>query len=369
MTELRNGAGRSSAHGASAATPGHAVIVIGASAGGVEALRTVLGGLPADLPAAVLVVLHVSPRAPSVLPRILGRRCALPVEHAQDGEPIERGRVYVAPPDLHLLARDGRVRLLSGPRENGVRPAVDPLFRTAASAYGRRVIGLVLSGTLDDGTLGLARIKARGGRAVVQDPDDALFDGMPRSAMTRVAVDHVAPLAELPALLDRLARDVASTEDPTPMTDELESERDLEEIDGGARRNEAMGGRLSGLTCPECHGALWAMDDVGGAVHYRCRVGHAYAEESLDEAKAVSIEAALWTALTALEEQAALTWRMARRAATDGHVARQRRYEGRARLFEARARVIGTVLREPEPAGGGAGADAGGLPHADTGAP
>jgi two-component system, chemotaxis family, protein-glutamate methylesterase/glutaminase len=357
---------RPDADAAAAATGRHAVVAIGASAGGVEALREVLAGLPGDLPAVVLVVLHVSPRAPSVLPRILGRRCALPVEHARDGEAIVPGRVYVAPPDVHLLVRGGRVHLLHGPRENGMRPAVDPLFRTVARAYGGRAIGVVLSGTLDDGTLGLARIKERGGRAVVQDPDEALFDGMPRNAATRVAVDHVAVLADIPALLARLAHDVTTNQGPTPMRDELESERDMEEIDGGARRNEALGGRLSGITCPECHGALWQMEDVGGTAHYRCRVGHAYAEESLDEAKATSIEAALWTALTALEEQAALTWRMARRAAADGHDARQRRYEERARMFESRARVLGTVLRDPALAGAGAGA--GSLPHADTGA-
>jgi two-component system chemotaxis response regulator CheB len=351
----------------SSESPGSfAVIVIGASAGGVEALRTVLAGLPADLPAAVLLVLHVAPRSPSVLPRILGRHCALPVAHARDDEPIERGHVYVAPPDVHLLVREQRVRLLRGPRENGVRPAVDPLFRSAARVYGSRVIGVVLSGTLDDGTLGLARVKQLGGVAVVQDPDDALFDGMPRNALDRVEVDHVAPLAAIPALLARLAREAITSTNGTSMPDELESHRDTHEIDGGARQNEALGGRLSGLTCPECHGALWQMEsDDEPVIRYRCRVGHAFAEDSLHEAKGVSIEAALWTALTALEEHAALTWRMARRAADSGAHDRRRRYEERARLYEERAAVVGELLRAtPLFVAGGAT-----VPATDTGAP
>ncbi|HEU4628992.1 MAG TPA: chemotaxis protein CheB, partial [Gemmatimonadaceae bacterium] len=181
--------------------PARAVIVIGASADGVEALQEVISRLPADLPAAVLVVLHVASGAPSVLPRILDRRAALGVSHARDGEPIVPGHVFVAPPDFHLLVKDGRLKLLRGPRENGVRPAVDPLFRSAADAYGPAVVGVVLSGTLDDGTLGLGMIKRAGGLAVVQDPDEALFDGMPRNAVERVRVDHVVPLAEIAPLL------------------------------------------------------------------------------------------------------------------------------------------------------------------------
>ena len=342
----------------------HALIVVGASAGGVETLRELMAGLPATLPAAVLVVLHVGSRTPSVLPSILGRVSGLPVAQARDGESIRPGRVYVAPPDVHLLVDGDRTRLVHGPRENGVRPAVDPLFRSAADSYGRRVIGVVLSGTLDDGTAGLGRIKQRGGLAVVQDPDEALFDGMPRSAAEHVPVDHIVPLAAMPALLARLAGEVATARTPTPMTDELESDRDLREIDGGARQNEALGGTVSGFTCPECHGALWQIDDGAGVVRYRCRVGHTYAEDSLQESKSISIEAALWTALTALEEQAALTWRMARRADVAGNEERRVRYEERARLYEDRARILDAVLRTTPLAAAGRTVAA-----ADTGAP
>src|SRR5207244_2427388 len=167
--------------------PGRDIIVVGASAGGVEALATLVRGLPADLPAAVFVVLHVPPHGTSVLPQILTRAGRLPAKHAVDGEAIQAGRIYVAPPDHHLLVKPGYVRVAHGPRENGHRPAVDALFRTAARTYGHRVAGVVLTGVLDDGTAGLIAVKLRGGAALVQHPDDALYDGMPRSALDNVA--------------------------------------------------------------------------------------------------------------------------------------------------------------------------------------
>lgn len=185
--------------------PGHDVIVIGASAGGVEALSKLVAGLPADLPAALFVVVHIPSEATSVLPRILSRAGPLPAVHVRDGLPIQDGRIYVAPPDYHLLLRSGHVRVVRGPREHGHRPAVDPLFRSAAHYGGPRTVGVILSGVLDDGTSGLQVLKAHGGVAVVQDPDDAFYDGMPRSAVENVDVDHVLPLAEIAPVLARLA--------------------------------------------------------------------------------------------------------------------------------------------------------------------
>src|SRR5438067_12132886 len=181
--------------------PGHDTIVIGASAGGVDALQQLVAGLPADLPAAVFVVLHISPHGPSVLPRILSRAGPLRAAHPKDREAIRPGRVYVAPPDYHLLVSNGRVRVTRGPRENGHRPAVDALFRPAARSRGPRVVGAVLSGVLDDGTAGLLAVKQAGGLAVVQNPADALYSGMPQSALDNVAVDYTLPVADIPAVL------------------------------------------------------------------------------------------------------------------------------------------------------------------------
>jgi two-component system chemotaxis response regulator CheB len=181
--------------------PGHDIITIGASAGGVEAFKKIVHELPPALQAAIFVVLHISPEGPSVLPDILNRAGPLPALHPRDGDKIQLGKIYIAPPDHHLLIRRGHIHLFRGPKENNVRPAIDPLFRTAARAYGPRVIGVVLTGVLDDGTAGLLAIKARGGITVVQDPDDALFSGMPESAMKYADVDHCLPLAFLSPLL------------------------------------------------------------------------------------------------------------------------------------------------------------------------
>jgi two-component system, chemotaxis family, protein-glutamate methylesterase/glutaminase len=180
---------------------GHDIIVVGASAGGVEALIRTVGGVPSDLPAALLVVLHMRPGKPSGLPDLLSRSGKLRASQAEHLQPIQHGHIYVAPSDRHLVIVSGRVHVTLGPRENGHRPAIDPLFRTAARSYGRRVVGIVLSGVLDDGTAGLAAVKRHGGLAIVQDPDDALFPSMPRSAMDHVAVDHVLPAKEIGALL------------------------------------------------------------------------------------------------------------------------------------------------------------------------
>ena len=195
--------------------PGQAIIVVGASAGGVEALLTLAEVVPPDLPAAVLVVLHTSAR-PSTLPRLLSRRGPLPADQATDGAPLQPGRIYVAPGDHHLLVARGHLHVVQGPQENGFCPAVDPLFRSAAEAYGPHVIGVILSGYLDDGTAGLLAVKRHGGLAVVQDPDEAFAPGMPRSALAYVAVDYTLPLASMGPLLGRLAAAVAEGAEQMP---------------------------------------------------------------------------------------------------------------------------------------------------------
>jgi two-component system chemotaxis response regulator CheB len=188
---------------------GQDIIVVGASAGGVEALSRLVASLPEDLPAAVFVVLHMAPGTGTVLPRILARQTKLLVGHPVDGEPIRPNRVYVAVPDRHLVLGEGVVRVTDDPKESGHRPAVDTLFRTAADEYGPRVVGVVLSGTRDDGTAGLLAIHTGGGTVIVQDPDEALFPGMPRSALTGSHPDYVLPVDEIGALLSKLARNGA----------------------------------------------------------------------------------------------------------------------------------------------------------------
>jgi two-component system, chemotaxis family, protein-glutamate methylesterase/glutaminase len=231
--------------------PKHDIIVIGASTGGVEALAAIARSLRPDLPAALLLVLHVPAQATSALPLILERAGPLPAAHAVDGEPIQMGRIYVAPPDFHLVCEQGHVRLVRGPRENRNRPAVDPLFRSAARAYGPRVIGVILTGALNDGTAGLMAIKRRGGIAVVQDPADAFFPSMPESALEYVDADYCLPLAEIGPTLTRLAQEPAPGEAAYPVPAEMEVEAQLLEMDETTMDNEQRPGRISDFTCPE----------------------------------------------------------------------------------------------------------------------
>ena len=217
------------------------LVVVGASAGGVEALRELVRGLPADFPAAIFVVVHIPTNSPSMLPHILSRSGLLPAAHATDGEPIKRGRIYVAPPNHHLLVKPGAAWVMYGPKENDHRPAIDPLFRTAARSYRNRVVGVVLSGNLNDGSRGLSLVKELGGLAVVQEPDDARYPGMPAAAIELVDVDHVLPITALADLLVRLTREPIS-EVAVPRPDDVESERpgtradEGEVVNGGAPR-------------------------------------------------------------------------------------------------------------------------------------
>ena len=343
--------------------PGHDIIVLGASAGGVEALAAVARALPRDLPAAVFVVLHVPAHGTSVLPAILGRVSALRASHAVDGEPIEHGRIYVAPPDRHLLLRPGRVHLSAGPKENSARPAIDALMRTAARAYGPRVVGVVLSGNLDDGTAGLVAVKALGGVTIVQDPDEALFDGMPRSAMEYAAPDELLPVADIGRRLAELA---ATPVAPAAGAPDLNDEVDLREPavtpPRGADDDGSGDGRsASSFTCPECHGALWEVQERD-VVRFQCRVGHRYSADTLVAEQEVALEAALWTALRSLEESAALSRRLAERAERRGHHVASERFRAKATDIAHRAGVVREALR-----GGDGGAPRGNA-EADTGA-
>jgi two-component system chemotaxis response regulator CheB len=284
------------------------VVAVGASAGGVEALTRLAEGLPTDLPYAVLVVLHMPPGAPSVLARIIGRRSPVPAVTATHGTPVEPGRIYVAVPDHHLLVENHRVLLSEGPTENAYRPAINALFRSTALAFGPRAIGVLMSGVLDDGVLGLAAIRARGGTTIVQRPEDALYPAMPQNALVADVVDHQVAAAEIGALLKRLAE--RRFEEP-----QMESDTNMElenRIAKGRRFDVSVDseelGPPSGYTCPDCNGSLMAL----GHRSFRCRVGHAWTAEALLDARDDEVDGALWIALRSLQEKAALSRRLAR---------------------------------------------------------
>jgi two-component system, chemotaxis family, protein-glutamate methylesterase/glutaminase len=324
------------------------VVVVGGSAGGVEALADLVGGLPPAFPAAIFAVIHFPDRVTSVLPAILTRSGPLPAHHARHGETIERGRIYVAPPGYHLMIDEATVRLSSGPRENGHRPALDPLFRSAARAYGPRVVGVVLSGNLDDGAAGLLAIKQRGGVAVVQDPDNALYPGMPQSAIRAVPVDHVVALPAIAPLLEALTAAAVeevrmSVPDPSGAVGSHETEDESRAAD-----RQQQPGVPTTMSCPECHGTLWELRE-GELVGFRCRIGHAFTADTLVAQQAESLEAALWTALRALEEHAALNRRMAARARDREHAHSAASFTEHAVDLEHHASIIRNVLEHTLP--------------------
>lgn len=329
---------------------GHDIIVIGASSGGIEALRRLMAELPGDLPAAVFVVVHLAEEAPSVLARILDRAGPLEARNPSDGEEIREGFVYVARPDHHLLLEDGRVRMTHGPKENRHRPAVNALFRTAAVAHGPRVVGVVLSGAMDDGTAGLLAVKRRGGIAVVQDPDDALFSGMPESALRYVDVDHCLPLAGMASLLSRLSREPVPEEGESPVPDDMDMEVRVAGLDPSVMHGDERPGELSHFTCPECTGPLYQIQD-GGLVRFRCRTGHAFTGETMLDDKAEALEGALYAALNNLEESASMAEGLAARAREGGHKHAVARFEARAREARAQAETIRQVHLDGNPDG------------------
>jgi two-component system, chemotaxis family, protein-glutamate methylesterase/glutaminase len=321
------------------------MIVIGASAGGVEALQVICAGLPADLDAAILVVLHSSPSSGGLLPQILSRAGLLPAVHPTENERVKKGRIYVAPPDCHMIVNGGRIILTRGPRENRHRPAIDPLFRSAALFYGARTIGVILTGMLDDGTSGLMVVEARRGFTIVQDPASAMFPPMPENALERVPGARVARLEDIPSLLAELVR--------TPLAPGLAGssaeggvegeEVRLAEIDMSEIEKEIPFGDPSPFSCPECGGVLWEIDQEG-LLRYRCRVGHAYTAKHLNLEQSIKIEAALWAGLRALEESASLYRRMAVRARDANLNEPENTYETRASDIEDHSKALRDLL-------------------------
>ena len=280
------------------------IVVVGASAGGVAVLLDLAAALPPQFPASVLIVQHIGAHR-STLPQLLEKAGPNRAIHAAHDAPLEHGRLYVAPPDRHLLVHHGRTWLSHGAKENHARPAIDPLFRSAAIAHGPRVVGVVLSGRLDDGTAGLQAIKACGGHAVVQDPDDAEEREMPDSALANVAVDDVVPRHALPRLLTTLVTQPRIADRAPPVPAALLREHQLSLSEGNAMEHLDAIATPSKITCPDCHGVLWELRDAHPR-RYRCHTGHAYTARTLEASQGLRTEDALWNAMRALHEREAL---------------------------------------------------------------
>jgi two-component system, chemotaxis family, protein-glutamate methylesterase/glutaminase len=325
------------------AVPTRDIIVIGASAGGVEALSRLASALPANLPASVLLVLHVAPTAPSLLPAILDRAGPLKSLHAGNDAPLRQGVIYIAPPDRHLILVDGRVRTTRGPKENSHRPAVDVLFRSAAVAAGRRVIGVVLSGNMDDGTAGMAAIHRLGGTTIVQNPKEAVFPGMPLSAIQNVEVDHVLYIHEIAQALAQLTTLPLPEQAPIPIPETLRAEVEIAQMEPAALQTHVRPGEPSQFTCPDCQGTLFELHE-GNLVRFRCRVGHAYTWETLLAEQGSALESTLWAAMVALREKSAMCERMMRFMRERGMDSSALRYEQESKDASQRAREIQHIL-------------------------
>jgi two-component system chemotaxis response regulator CheB len=287
----------------------------------------VVAGLPADLQAAVCIVLHIAPGSPSALGPILQRAGRLPCRAADDGEALQAGQILVAPPDRHLIVENGRVKLTLAARENGHRPAVDALFRSAAQARGGRVIGVILSGTRDDGAAGLALIKACGGAAVVQDPKEAVYAGMPTNAIANVAVDAVVPSELIASTVVTMVNGGELPPNPAESSDPPGS-----------------GQRVTTI-CPDCGGVL-SERLAGGMTQWECRVGHRYSADSLADAQAEGVEAALWAAVRALEDRELLLARMADQAQERGQPRSARSFRRRAKAAGEQAQQVRAALAQ-----------------------
>jgi two-component system, chemotaxis family, protein-glutamate methylesterase/glutaminase len=322
------------------------LIVIGASAGGVEALTTLFKLLPEDLAASALVVIHISPGATGRLPQIIRRVSNLQIKYAESGEMPENGKIFVAPPNNHLYVQDSKLLLSNAPRVNGVRPAIDVLFRSAAEAYGSRVIGIILSGMLSDGAEGLMAIKAAGGIAIVQDPDEAAFAGMPNRAIQKVPVDHILPIHEIASQVIEYTEKSMQTEISSGgMAMAPGKNSDYEILKADREGFElAEGNELRTLiACPDCGGVLWELD-INGIRHYRCHIGHGFSEESLVHLQADYLETALWTAVRVLDERSMLAKRLASRAAQKKAARSEEQFQSMAREADRARRVIEELI-------------------------
>jgi two-component system, chemotaxis family, protein-glutamate methylesterase/glutaminase len=333
-------------------------IVMGASAGGVETLKEIVAAFPANLPAPVFVVLHIRPFIASSLPEILSESGPLPAIHPRDGTKIKPGVIYVAPPDHHLLIEDDHVAVKKGPKENRFRPSIDALFRSAAYVYGARAIGVILSGALDDGTSGLWSIKRLGGIAIVQQPNQARFESMPRSALEYVNVDYNLPSSRIGPLLTRLAneppahseRSVRAAHSSTAKKDllaRMHKEVEIAVEDGAFQKGIMELGELTPFTCPECHGVLVRIDE-GKMSRFRCHTGHAYTDSALLEGVMETTGDMLWQVIRSLEESAMLLKNMGKHLKDAGDSKRAKPFLAKAKELEKRSQTFHAAVLDHE---------------------
>ncbi len=328
------------------------IVVIGASAGGITALKDLVAQLPPDFGAAIFVVQHLSAHAPSFLPEILSRAGWLPAVHPKDGDPIEMGRIYIAPPDHHLLIEDQHIVIKKGPKENRFRPSIDALFRSAAYTYGPRVIGVVLTGLLNDGTSGMWSVQRLGGVGVIQEPDDAEYPSMPTSVLEYVDVDHIVPLAEMAQTLCELVGEPV----PEPPTLSPEEDRRVQTEVKIAAQDDAfnMGildmGNPTSLTCPECHGVLVSIQE-GKLTRYRCHTGHGFTADALMADLSKAVEEKFWQIVRGLEETVMLLEQTGKNYADAGDAEAARRFAHKADETRERAHAIRELIFEQDSVG------------------
>jgi len=318
------------------------ILAIGTSAGGVEALSFLAKSFRADFPAAVLVTVHLPTQFRSSLDEILTRAGSLPAVFANNGEAIKKARIYIAPPGSHLIVDGDQLLLGVGPRENHARPAIDPMLRSTAVCCAHRAVGVVLTGTLGDGASGLWTLGHLGGMTVVQDPRDAAFPEMPLTALKRARPDHIAPLEKLPTLLESLVHQPTGEPRPVPKTVRYE----VEIARSGRESMDDMDriGRRSVLSCPDCGGVMWEIDE-GNLTRYRCHVGHAYTDELMHLAVDEGVRRALASALRALDERAALVSKLKAQAVATGHNQLAESWARRHRQFAREAEIIDEAIR------------------------
>jgi two-component system chemotaxis response regulator CheB len=319
--------------------PGRDIVVIGTSAGGVQVLSELVRGLPAGFPAALFVACHLPGDTKSNLPDILSRNGSLLARHARHGEPFYPGHIYIAPPDYHLLLGEGTVQLSHGPRENRHRPAIDPLFRSAARVYGSRVVGVILTGAMCDGVAGLMAVRASGGIALVQDPREAFISTLPATATAVAGADYVVPAAELASRLIELVRGSVVLAGGQAMADPVEHMPEVVQTDMQAQIDGQRNEQLAVFTCPECGGSLWQVDEQG-LVQFRCHVGHLYQAELLLDEQSRALEAALWTAARTFREKSVLSRQLAAGERQRANAEVAERFEEEARLADQYGSLI-----------------------------